>query len=77
MPIGAWALVNAVVLAAAGVWRRRGWKLWPAATPAPVRAGAAHLGTWAFGAVTVMFLEFRGPLVNRFPELLARLVGLQ
>ena len=76
-PIGAWALVNAVVLAAAGLWRRHGWRLWPEATPHPVRTGSAHLATWAFGGVTVMFLGFQGPLVQRFPEFLRRLAGLQ
>jgi len=75
-PIGAWALVNAIVMSLALVWRRRGWTLWPAATPALLRANAARSGTWIFGGVTVTFLAFQGDHVARFPDFLARLAGL-
>jgi hypothetical protein len=77
VPVGAWALVNAVVLGAALAWRRRALRLWPAATPDVVRAGAARLGTWAFGGVTATFLAFQGDLVGRFPEFLLRLAGVR
>jgi hypothetical protein len=76
VPIGTWALVNAVVLAAALTWRRRGRSLWPSWTPAAVRSATARLGTWAFGGVTATFLAFQGPLVPRFPEFVLRLLGL-
>jgi hypothetical protein len=52
---------------------QRGWRLWPAATPAPIYAGANRLGTWVFGGVTVTFLSFQGDLATRFPEFLLRL----
>jgi hypothetical protein len=58
------------------VWRRRGWTLWPAVTPALLRANAARSGTWIFGGVTVTFLAFQGDHVARFPDFLARLAGL-
>jgi hypothetical protein len=76
-PVWAWALVNALVLAAALAWRRRAWRLWPAGTPAAARAGAARLGTWVFGGVTATFLAFQGDLAPRFPEFLLRLAGVR
>jgi len=76
-PIGAWALVNAVVLSVALAWRGRGWTLWPPMTPALVRTNAARLGTWVFGGVTATFLAFQsGDLLDRFPDFLTRLAGL-
>jgi hypothetical protein len=77
VPVLAWALVNALVLAAALAWRRRDWRLWPAPTPAVVRGSAARLGTWVFGGVTATFLAFHGDLVAHFPEFLLRLGGLR
>jgi hypothetical protein len=77
VPIGAWALVNATVLAVAVTGRRRGWRFWPRVTPAGVRLAVAVVGTWAFGGVTATFLAFHGDLAPRFPEFVARLLGLR
>jgi hypothetical protein len=77
-PIGTWALVNAVVLSVALAWRRRGGTLWPRMTPAPVRIGVAHLGTWMFGGITATVLAFQsGDLLVHFPAFLGRLAGLR
>jgi hypothetical protein len=77
VPIAAWALVYAVVLALALAWRRHARAVGPAAVPAAVRATAAHLGTWVFGGVTATFLAFQGPLVPEFPTFLLRLIGVR
>jgi hypothetical protein len=75
VPIGAWALVNATVLAATLAWRRHAGPTRPARSAGPVGLAAAHVGTWMFGGVTATFLAFQGDLVPQFPTFLLRLLG--
>lgn len=75
LPIGAWALVNATVLAAALAWRRHADPPRAAAPAGLMGMAAARVGTWMFGGVTATFLAFQGDLVPQFPTFLLRLLG--
>jgi hypothetical protein len=75
VPIGAWALLNAIVLTVALAWRRHAGTTRRSAPAGVARLAAARLGTWMFGGVTATFLAFYGDLVPQFPTFLLRLLG--